>query len=168
MTTHNIPISDLPDALPKRHHPAHPPTVRKHNRPTILHVTICTAARRELLATAEVHLALRQVWSESRQWLVGYYLIMPNHVHLFCAPGVHDPEPVKNWARYWKLLAGKALPELKEVWQSDCWDTQMRDQEHYVRKLEYVSNNPVRKGLVTCSEDWPYQGRLNKLMWILG
>ena len=42
----------------------------------------------------------------------------------------------------------------------------MRTQEQYLRKLEYVSQNPVRQGLVARSEEWPYQGRLNELVWI--
>jgi putative transposase len=142
--------------------------VRRHNRPTILHVTVCLAARSGLLADSPVHSALRTAWSETRQWRVGYYLIMPDHVHLFCAPAVDGPEPVRRWLAYWKRLAGDELPRLRGVWQSDGWDTQMRTQEQYLRKLDYVAQNPVRRGLVARSEDWPYQGKMSELAWILG
>ncbi len=127
-----------PDMPPVRRRPAHPPPVSLHNRPIILHLSVSTAVRKDVLASAEVHAALRNAWWQAQQWCVGYYLIMPDHVHLFCAPGVHDPEPVKAWAKYWKRLTVQALAHLKGAWQSDCWDTQMRDQEHYGRKLEYV------------------------------
>jgi putative transposase len=39
-------------------------------------------------------------WQEARSCLVGRYVIMPNNIHLFCAPGVFPPEPLKQWVRY--------------------------------------------------------------------
>lgn len=153
--------------VPPRHHPAHPSPVRRHNEPVILHVTVCTADRRELLANQTVHAVLRDAWDQARKWLVGYCMLMPDHMHLFCAPGCWDPPAVKVWGRYWKWLVSQAVPVLHGQWIPDCWDTQMRSQEHYVRKLEYVAENPVRKGLVERSENWPYQGTMNELPWIL-
>ena len=153
--------------IPPRRHPAHPPPARRHNQPVILHVTVCMAARQELLANNEAHTALRAAWDVSRKWLVGYYMVMPDHIHLFCAPGCWPPPAVKLWAQYWKRLVSQAVPAVCRQWIPDCWDTQMRSQEHYARKLEYVSANPVRKGLVARSEDWPHQGHVNELPWIL-
>ncbi|OGV88394.1 MAG: hypothetical protein A3K19_29275 [Lentisphaerae bacterium RIFOXYB12_FULL_65_16] len=141
--------------------------MRRHNVPVIVPVTVCTADRRELLANPMVHGALRTAWDGARKWLVGYYMIMPDHLHLFCAPGCSAPPAVKVWGRYWKRLVSQAVSALYGQWIPDCWDTQMRSQEHYVRKLEYVAANPVRKGLVERSEDWPYQGKMNELPWIL-
>jgi putative transposase len=132
----------------------------------ILHVTVCTADRRAILATDTVHDALRMAWNVAGAWVVGYYLVMPDHIHLFCAPAHHTPPAVKAWAKYWKRLASQAAPALHGHWLPDCWDTQMRSQEHYMRKLEYVAQNPVRKGLVEQSDEWPYQGKMGDLIWI--
>ena len=112
-------------------------------------------------------MALRHAWAAARKWLVGYYMVMPDHTRLFCGPGCWTPPGVKVWARYWKRLVSQAVPTLKGQWLPDCWDTQMRSQEHYVRKVAYVSENPVRKGWVACSEDWPYQGKIGELPWIM-
>ena len=57
------------------------------------------------------------------------------------------------------------MPALRSVFQKDCWDRQMRDAEHYERRLEYVRQNPVRAGLVARPEDWPYQGTIHDLVW---
>jgi REP element-mobilizing transposase RayT len=149
-----------------RKHPAHPVPVRRHNTPVILHVSVCTNPRRDILAAMEVHAALRQVWTKADHWCVGYYVIMSDHLHLFCAPARWDCVTVKDWATFWKRQVVRRLPFLKGCWESDCWDTQMRDQEHYIQKLEYVQNNPVRKGLVSQPEDWPYQGHMAELIWI--
>ena len=149
-----------------REHPAHPTPVQRHNEPVILHVSICTSPRRDILASHRVHDALRSAWTEAGHWCVGYYMIMPDHVHLFCAPARWDHVEVKQWATFWKRRAVREYAFLKSCWESDCWDTQMRSQEHYVIKLEYVQHNPVRKRLVTTSEDWPYQGHVADLIWI--
>jgi putative transposase len=147
-------------------HPAHPPPVRRHNEPVIVHVTVAVFGKRRILANDHVHEVLAQVWHQATHWLTGYYLVMPDHVHLFCGPGVDTPLSIRRWAGYWKRLAGEVEPALKRQFQEDCWDTQTRSQEHYLRKLEYVRSNPVRWGLVRTPEEWPFQGNLHPLPWI--
>ncbi len=51
------------------------------------------------------------------------------------------------------------------IWQRDFWDTQLRRNENYEEKWDYVLENPVRAGLVSKSEDWLYHGELNILEW---
>jgi hypothetical protein len=51
------------------------------------------------------------------------------------------------------------------LWQNDCWDTQLRHGESYTAKWEYVRNNPVRAGLCTSTEAWPFQSEVSPLMW---
>jgi len=151
-----------------RRHPAHCAPVQVHNRPVILHVTVYVVDNRPILANEVIHQTLRSVWQEADHWIVGTYMIMPEHVHFFCAPGTHDYPSVRHWAGYWKRLAGQRRPELTSAWLKDCWDTQMRDVEHYERRLGYVRRNPVWRGLVRRSEDWPYQGTLTPINWISG
>jgi len=139
--------------------------VERHNKPIILHVTVCTWEKRPILAKNDVHQTLITAWQQADDWAVGNYMIMPDHIHMFCSPSRRIRHPVKKWVEFWKRLAGQLHPLLKGVFEWDCWDTQMRTQGHYCRKLEYVTENPVRAELVERSEDWPYQGRLNALWW---
>ena len=57
----------------------------------------------------------------------------------------------------------RSLPFLKGCGETDCRDTQMRSRELYLRKMEYVQHNPVRKGLASRPEDWPHQGHLAEI-----
>jgi len=109
--------------------------------------------------------SVMSAWLEATQWLVGEYLFMPDHVHFFCAPGVMHPESVKKWSRYWKRISGIRHSEIKHQWQTDVWDTQMRDYSHYEEKLSYVRQNPVRAGLVSAWEEWPFRGRIHTFRW---
>jgi len=100
-------------------------------------------------------------------FLVGRYVIMPDHIHLFCAPAQSLPGYLKAWVRYWKSFVSNHWPGGKEgqVWQRDFWDTQMRHGESYGNKWDYVRFNPVRHGLVKKAELWPYQGEMHLLEW---
>ena len=43
-----------------------------------------------------------------------------------------------------------------ELWQPRYFDRAVRNVKEYVEKLDYMHLNPVRKGLVTRPEDWPW------------
>jgi putative transposase len=166
---------------PERKHPVHLANVERFNQATILFVTVCTQDRRPVLACPPMHALLREAWSRAERWRVGRYMIMPDHVHLFCSPADRESENVKHWVAYWKGLVARALeghgplapspggpaatPAGTGLWQRDCWDTQLRDARHYGEKWAYVAMNPVRKGLAARPEDWPYQGEVGLLQW---
>ena len=150
---------------PNRLNPAHPQPLDRFNEPVVLLVTACAKNRGQLFNNKPAHEALLDAWKNSIQWRVGLYLLMPDHVHLFCVPGVEDPESVSDWAAYWKRLSGLRESCLTGVWQRDVWDTQMRTLAHYEEKLSYVRMNPVRKGLASRPEEWPFSGTVNNIFW---
>ena len=153
-------------ALPVRKKPAHPSPLQVVNRPTIIFVTVCVTGRRSLLCTHPTHKLILDTWRRADRWHVGRYILMPDHVHFFAGPGNPDT-PFKTWMEYWRSAVTRAWPieEDKPLWQRDCWDTQLRRGDNYHEKWEYVRSNPVRAGLVTSADDWPYQGELHELRW---
>ena len=147
-------------------------------------LTVTTENRNPWLANTRVHQLLHQTWSEATAWLVGDYLLMPDHLHLFCAPrDLHLT--IEKWISYWKRefalkqkrLAGTPAPpttdsrplemlnSLKWKFQSRGWHHRLRDGENYSEKWLYVQENPIRKGLVKHIEDWPFKGRVFDLIW---
>ena len=132
--------------------------------PTIVFLTLCTRNRHPWLAAPEPHQVLRAVWSRFDAWLVGFYLLMPDHLHLFCAP--HDLNyRLEQWVKCWKSHCTRRLKRPDWRWQTGYWDTRLRRGESYGEKWQYVAQNPVRKGLVSQAKDWPFQGQLNVLRW---
>jgi putative transposase len=140
-------------------------------------LTVCTKDRNPWLANPVVHELLRAVWTDARAWLVGRYVLMPDHIHLFCAPNEdgsagaspsqeeHSLPPLDNWVRYWKSQFTKRGQNAQRRWQPDHWDTRLKHEESYDAKWNYVRNNPVRAGLVVHPEDWSYNGELHVLRW---
>ena len=145
----------------------HLPPIQFQNQSIIFFVTVCTKDRQPFLNKSAIHKLLCECWIEADSWLVGRYVVMPDHIHLFCAPSTFPPQSVQVWIKYWKSLASRHWPFSREksIWQKGFFDRQLRHQESYHEKWNYVIENPVRAGLVRNAEDWPYQGELNVLRW---
>ncbi len=152
--------------LPIRKRLAHTSILQCVNRSTIVFVTVCIAGRRKLLDTVTAHELLVVAWRQADRWRVGRYVLMPDHIHFFCAPA-DDVTPLKKWMEYWRNAVTRtwSVKAQKPLWQRDYWDRQLRHGESYGEKWEYVRNNPVRAGLVARPEDWQYQGELTVLRW---
>ena len=153
--------------LPQRRHPGRQPVYDLGNRSNIIFLTVCTHQRKQILASDAVHRVLLNAWTAADHWIVGRYVIMLDHIHLFCSPARSDFLSVKAWFRFWKSKASQSWPDLgmHPVWQVDGWDTQLRKGDSYSAKWDYVRNNPVRHGLVIQPENWPYQGEMHLLRW---
>lgn len=131
-------------------------------------VTFCTWQRRPILACPEVQSAL-ETYGRSvapRGIAVGRYTVMPDHIHLFVAPGLEGDVSVS--VRMIKRSLSAALRRKGEEaphWQPGFFDRLLRTSDSYSEKWDYVRNNPVRAGLVSQSEAWPYQGEIEPIQW---
>jgi len=145
------------------YHPHKPaPGVQLHTgQPTIVFLTVKTLHRAPWLTTPAIHVALRETWHQSTHWLVGDYLLMPDHLHLFCAPGsAESAGDLERWIAYWKRLLFQTHRNPQWRFQSRGWHHRLRHGESYEDKWRYVQQNPVRGGLVRLPQDWPHQGRI--------
>jgi len=178
---------------PVRRHPVHG-IKYVEGQSTIIFETICVKQRLQVLANDRFHAAFRSMATESTDWLIGRYVIMPDHIHLFAAD-VGNATPYENWIKYLKSqLTRKVRPTTRGRgsrqaaarssnsnspdpiasdasrfpsfrWLTDHWDTRVRSRDAYEEKWLYVLNNPVRQGLVAKPEDWPFQGEIYQLRW---
>ena len=155
------------ETRPSRRSLPHHPAVSRTNQAIIIFVTVCTKRRRSLLANQDIHELIVNAWQESDSWLVGRYVLMPDHLHLFCSPARIPETPLREWVFRWRATVTRhwPRPEEKPIWQKDFFDRQLRKGQSYSEKWEYVRNNPLRAELVEGADDWSYQGELNKLTW---
>jgi len=93
--------------------------------------------------------------------------MMPDRLHLFCAPAKLPVTSLKQWVLFWRAEATRRwpYPAEKPVWQRVFFDRHLRNGESYHQKWLYLWENPIKDGLVQRPEDWPYQGELNILPW---
>ena len=99
-------------------------------------------------------------------WVVGHYVIMPDHVHFFAAPEPRA-KPLSAFVGDWKKWTARKIAAVERidppVWQKEFFDHLLRSKTSYSQKWDYVRNNPVRAGLVTSAESWPYAGECGVL-----
>ena len=139
----------------------------------IFFITACTFRRKPILIRSAVADILIDEWNCARVrhgWAIGSYVIMPDHVHFFCAPE-RDAKTLSDFIREWKSWTSRRIRALRPrpataattLWQREYFDHVLRSDESYAEKWDYVRENPVRAGLVRSSNDWPYFGSIESL-----
>jgi REP element-mobilizing transposase RayT len=102
---------------------------------------------------------LLEVWRSLSDWKVSRYVLMPNHLHLFAWPS-SGPMNFDRWVTAWKAEFSCIAKNRALRWQARCFNHRIQSWESAEAKYRYVLNNPVRHGLVSSAEEWPYQGEL--------
>ncbi len=92
------------------------------------------------------------------------WVVMPNHVHVLFAPMAGWQ--VARIVASWKSFTGRRLSALRSttqparlvprVWSREYWDRYIRDREHFDTTVSYIHANPVKAGLATSPEGWPW------------
>jgi putative transposase len=134
------------------------------SHPTIVFLTVCTKDRKPWLAQSDVQIALEQVWRNAAAWMVGRYVLMPDHLHLFCSP-VDFEVRLDAWVACWKSRFSRLKLADAGAWQRSSWHHRLRHSDSYDKKWDYVRSNPVRAGFAETADEWAYQGELNVLRW---
>ena len=96
-------------------------------------------------------------WVRQRYgFVVAGYVLMPEHVHLL----TNEPR-VSSLAIALQVLKQTTSRKLKgagltQFWQRRYYDFNIYTETKTIEKLKYMHRNPVRRGLVTKPEDWPW------------
>jgi REP element-mobilizing transposase RayT len=128
-----------------------------------LFVTFCKGHRNPFSAEAR-DLVLRScVHDHGKRYQLHAAVVMPEHVHLLLTPLVDEKGWPYGLPAILKLIRGvsaRAINKLSgscgPVWQEESFDHVLRSHESFEDKLEYIRQNPVRRGLVGSPEEYPW------------
>lgn len=86
------------------------------------------------------------------------WVVMPNHLHLLIEtlPGISLPKIAKCLKGATAHKANALLGRRGTFWERDYYDRYIRDDDHFAAVVRYIEHNPVKAGLVTRPEDWPF------------
>lgn len=86
------------------------------------------------------------------------FVVMPNHVHiLVTVPGEISLEKAVQLIKgNFSYRAHKELGFAHEVWQRGYSDVRITDVESLHQHCAYIEQNPVKAGLVTAPEEYPF------------
>ena len=101
--------------------------------------------------------ALRDGDSQFHRYQLHAFVVMPNHVHILVTPRVVATRwlgPLKGFTSY----RANALLGTHggAFWQDESYDHLVRSQVEFERVRAYIEQDPVRAGLVTAAEQFPW------------
>lgn len=158
-------------SLPKRKHLRRLDGVFDETRAPLYYLTCCVHNRMRILARPGIGEVLQTAWREAEEvhgWLVGRFVVMPDHVHFFASPHGDEGKSLSRFMESWKRWTQRGIQQRGLVafrWQKEFFDHLLRSEESYEGKWQYVRENPLRAGLVATPEEWPYQGEIHVLAW---
>ncbi len=121
----------------------------------IFFITVCAAERGKNQfcepGIADAIFKAVAFYQVKQRWYVQLLLLMPDHLHALIS--FPPDQTMESVIRAWKHFLAK---QHGIHWQRDFFDHRIRQDESHEEKTAYIRSNPVRAGLVTKPEDWPY------------
>ena|SRR5579871_2571206 len=131
---------------------------------TICSITTVVRGRRPLFSSqhvAEASVTVLRERASTHRVPVYAYCIMPDHVHLVL--GASPTCDVTSFVGQFKNLVQRAAWKAGargKIWQLSFYDHFLRADEDLERVVDYVVNNPVRRGLAEHWREYPFSGSL--------
>ena len=85
------------------------------------------------------------------RWYIRLAVVMPDHIHMIATFNLR--EEVKKTVCSWRAYHAR---KLGLDWQKDFFEHRLRSENSLEEKSFYIRMNPVRQGLCTVPEQWPY------------
>jgi putative transposase len=128
-----------------------------------------TLAERQSSALVDQIGALRaafRVAKRERPFIIDAIVVLPDHLHVILTLPQGDADFAGRWRRIkghfssQLLAAGIAIGRHANgelaLWQRRYWEHTIRDEQDFVRHVDYVHYNPVKHRLVTRVREWPH------------
>jgi putative transposase len=123
-------------------------------------VTCRLSKKRQILSEADLN-CLAQVITERRKrhgFQVIAWVFLPDHWHAILYP--RSPLTISEVMETIKVSSTRRINRIRKqagvLWQGRFFDRALRTVKEYGETLEYIHWNPVKAGLVSRPEDWPW------------
>jgi len=124
-------------------------------------ITICTHNKTPIFKSKEIVDSVLDVLNnvaEKEQFGILVYCFMPDHLHFLLAGG--DRSNLQKMIKTFKQISSYRFKKSygRPLWQRGYFDHVLRKDEDMEKVACYIWGNPVRKGLVSIIEDYPFSG----------
>jgi putative transposase len=143
--------------------------------------TLVTYRRQPLFNHPDCTQILRQAFHTVKQnhpFTIEAIVVLPDHLHCIWTL----PPTDANFSKHWQLIKSEFTRHCptqfrrqrsdarkhkgeQAVWQRCFWEHELRDEEDFVRHVDYIHYNPVSHGLVKAPRDWPYSSFHRAVQW---
>ncbi len=134
-------------------------------------VTICTHDKQNYFSNVEVAKIIKDEieFRMINETILFCYCIMPDHLHMLLSltddytnRGENKNRgkgTLQNWVSAFKRYTSRItnqMFDIKPLWQKNFYDHIVRKKESLLKIAEYIVDNPVRKGMVSEWEEYPF------------
>ncbi len=126
-----------------------------------IHITICTQDKKSVFedeTKAEIIVAELSHSALDLEYRILCYCLMPDHFHIVLSSGSSG----LTLSKLLNVFKGRTSAifrkkfNISDLWQRSAYDHIIRAGEDLKTIVEYILNNPVRKGIVATAGDYPY------------
>ena len=126
-----------------------------------IHVTICTDDKKNIFVSeVRAKIAINELLKTAQdlRFRIICYCLMPDHLHVVVSPG----DSKISFSKFLNIFKGRTTSAFRKaegimkIWQRSAYDHIIRVEEDLGAIIQYIRNNPVRKGIVEKAEDYPY------------
>jgi len=157
---------DATEPLPDRRHPYRLPEEFYRAIALPMVVTACSKDRMPLLVGEAAELVVGALTDQACRFGISVcgYCVMPDHIHLVITQELPEAEFMK-FMRHFKSEAARRINAAglcagKFRWQRTYWDKFVEGDGSLAAAVQYVLENPVRRGLCERADDWPHSAVL--------
>jgi REP element-mobilizing transposase RayT len=126
-------------------------------------ITFCKISRNAFSPEARDAILHHCLYDNGKRYDLHAAVVMPDHLHLLLLPLRDEKGWPYSLPTILKLIKGTSARSVNKllrsggpVWQEESLDHVLRSQESFEEKLEYLRQNPVRRGLVKRPEDYKW------------
>ncbi len=148
--------------MPKAFYRRKLPHLQRDDKPHF--VTFCTHERWILPDSARDIVLASCQHDNDRMIHLQVAVVMPEHVHIIFTPLIDETRrETFSLGRIMDAIKGASAHKINrllersgKVWQTESFDHVLRSSESLDQKIQYVLENPVRRGLVGNWADYPW------------
>ena len=107
---------------------------------------------------ANLFIDVLRTYVASAKFAVNAFVVMPNHFHLLVTldESLTIEKAIQLIKGNFSFRAKKELGVQGEIWQRGFSDERITDRESFISHRSYIEQNPVRAGLASSPENYPY------------
>ena len=124
--------------------------------------TVVTHERKPVLTQKQYIRYLREAFThirKKRPFLIDAMVILPDHLHCIW----HLPEQDSDYSTRWRLVKHYVTRKIhltdnckRKIWQNRYWEHCIRNEDDWIKHLDYIHYNPVKHGYVSSPTEWPF------------
>jgi putative transposase len=132
--------------------------------------TVVTHNRRRILCLEPNVALIKEAFRgiiEKHPFTVDAFVLLPDHLHCIWTLPEEDNDFSMRWRQIKAYFTKACCDKFKEkqtaiqqergeqtVWQRRYWEHQIRDDDDFIKHVEYIHYNPVKHGLVKAPIAW--------------